>query len=511
MILIPSLLPFKFDQQNIVETVLRDAAERGYGSVILVPSDKAAEAWGGVAKIAKGPEEVQERIDRLQKGSFRGAVVFSNRYDGIDLPGDSCRLLIMDGLPGATSDYESMRSSVLHGGSSISRMLAQRIEQGIGRGARGAGDHCVILLLGARLAQWISLDANFRLLTEATRVQLEMGEVVSKAVEDVDSLYKTISQSYDRSSDWISFHAETLAEGVKGEESSHQIDQAVAERKAFNLWMDGLHDKSISRIENILDSTGVDKYTKGWMQQLAARIANDCGFVDRAEDFQRQAYSNNNNLIRPKNPLPHRGVQVPSAQAQMIAHQICTYRMRRGFLQKFEIVVSDLVPHVSANKFEEAFARFGKLIGFSTERCDNNGVGPDVIWVLPNKSAWIVEAKSRKDAGNVLSKEEHGQLLVAENWFHDNYKELSCKRVSVHPNNVASRAAAAQGTYALTFGKLASLVADARSLIKGLCESQLSENDLVLECTRLLSKSPIEANKISDNYLLPFICSGGSV
>lgn len=82
--------------------------------------------------------------------------MLANRYDGIDLPGDSCRLLVIEGLPAGTTDYELMRAATLYGGASISRMLAQRIEQGIGRGARGSGDHCVVILAGADLAGWIA-------------------------------------------------------------------------------------------------------------------------------------------------------------------------------------------------------------------------------------------------------------------------------------------------------------------------------------------------------------------
>jgi Rad3-related DNA helicase len=63
----------------------------------------------------------------------------------------------------------------LYGGATISRMLAQRIEQGIGRGARGAGDHCVVLLAGSDLAGWIAKDANFQLLTDVPPFSVAVG------------------------------------------------------------------------------------------------------------------------------------------------------------------------------------------------------------------------------------------------------------------------------------------------------------------------------------------------
>lgn len=508
MILIPDLMPFKFNAREAAEKLLEWTTEKkDFGAVILVPSDAAAERWGDAATVAKGSKEVQEQVDELQSGSTRGPVVFASRYDGIDLPGDSCRLLIMDGLPAGTSDYELLRASALYGGATISRMLAQRIEQGIGRGARGSGDHCVVLLMGADLASWVAKDANFKLLTSATRAQLDMGSTVSKAVKNLKELASTIGKSYDRDSDWVEYHAETLAEEVEVEPADpERFGQAADERKAFNLWYDGYHQKAISRIERLLsDAKGMDVQTRGWLQQFAARVASQWGQGDRAEDLQREAYASNRNLLRPTVPPPYRALPTPGAQANAIAEAISTYRMRRGFLQRFEEVVAHLHAQASANQFEQALADLGGMIGVSAERHDSNGIGPDVLWLLPGAPAWVIEAKSRKNGKNALTKEEHGQLLVAEEWFREHYKGGDCQRVSVHAKNMATKAAAATGSYALTYQKLASLISDARALLSTLCESQLTSNDLVAECARQLVDSPLEARKLSKSYLTAFV------
>jgi len=507
MILIPDLMPFKFNAREAAKKLLEWTTEkRGYGAVVLVPSDVAAERWSEVATVAKGSEEVQVQVDELQSESSCGPVVFASRYDGIDLPGDSCRLLIMDGLPTGTSDYELLRASALYGGATISRMLAQRIEQGIGRGARGSGDHCVVLLMGADLAGWIAKDANFKLLTSATRAQLDMGSTVSKAVKNLKDLAGTISKSYDRDSDWMEYHAETLAEEVEVEAADpERFDQAADERKAFNLWNDGYHQKAIARIERLLgDAKGLDVQTRGWLQQFAARIASQWGQQDRADDLQREAFASNRNLLRPTVPPPYRALTIPGTQASAIAEAVSTYRMRRGFLQRFEEVVAHLHSEVSANQFEQALADFGGMIGVSAERHDSNGAGPDVLWLLPNAPAWVIEAKSRKNGKNALTKEEHGQLLVAEEWFEEHYTGVDCQRVSVHAKNIATKPAAATGSYALTYEKLASMISDARVLFSKLCESQLSPKDLVAECERHLAASPLEAGRLSKSYLMKF-------
>ena len=183
MILIPELMPFQFDVRAAIKKILEATAQSKRGAVVLVSSNKAAERWIDVATLPSNTKDVELIVQSLQEGVAFGPVVFANRYDGIDLPGDACRLLVMDGLPAGTSDYELYRASALYGGGTITRLLAQRIEQGLGRGARGAGDHCAILMVGGGLAAWIAKEANFRFLTSATRAQLEMGSQISKSVK----------------------------------------------------------------------------------------------------------------------------------------------------------------------------------------------------------------------------------------------------------------------------------------------------------------------------------------
>lgn len=439
MILIPNLMKFDFNATQVTKSLLKQVAGKNLGAVVLVPSNLAAKEWEDVAEFAEGSDKVEAKVQALQARMTNGPVVFANRYDGIDLPGDSCRFLVMEGLPAGTSDYELLRAATLYGGATISRMLAQRIEQGIGRGARGAGDHCVVLLLGSDLAGWIAKDANFRLLTSATRAQLDMGSTVSMEVKDVNDLAGTITMSIRRDTGWVEYHADTLAENVNQETADpKRFDVAAAERKAFNNWADGYYDKAIAKLDQVTNSNEApDDQTRGWLLQLAGRIAHNWGQNDRSDELQRSAFSANRNLLRPRVMPPYRPLPMPGAQGAAIAFQLRGYRMRRGMLQQFEQVVSKLNANASANQFEQALADLGRMIGLSTERHDDGGEGPDVLWLLPTKIAWILEAKSRKLEKNPLTKDEHGQLLVAQQWFDKNYDGYTSLRVVVHPTNKA--------------------------------------------------------------------------
>lgn len=75
----------------------------------------------------------------------------------------------------------------------VNSLLAQRIEQGIGRGTRGGGDYCVIVLVGSKLVGWIGRKKNLDFLTASTRVQLRMGQEV-RCLVMADSLHVDLQQ-----------------------------------------------------------------------------------------------------------------------------------------------------------------------------------------------------------------------------------------------------------------------------------------------------------------------------
>lgn len=507
MILTPDLMPFEFNTKEGISRLLEWTKKRQLGSVILVSADHLLEGWANVATIAKGSADVQKHITALQEKKEFGPIVFSNRYDGIDLPGDSCRLLVISGLPAGTSNYELFRASALFGSNTITRMIAQRIEQGMGRGARGAGDYCVVILTGSDLSGWVSKNANLAFLTSATKAQLEMGTSISREVKSLKDIADIMNKSYTRNKEWVEYHAETLAELVDDAESQeHSFTQAQVERSAFNHWNDGDSQLAIREISDFLyPKNSLDPQMCGWMEQLAARIAYNWGNHELAEDYQRKAYNHNRNLVRPKVLPPYRPLPTCESQAEAIVAYLKQFNYRIGVLKFFEETISFLHNNATANQFEQALSDFAKMIGLQSERHDVNGEGPDVLWLLPSKTGLVIEAKSRKQDKNPLNKEQHGQLLVASEWFTKQYPDYRCVRVSVHPKNEATKAAVAGASHALTFNKLGNFVADARLLLTALCKSQLPDSELLNECNRLLAESPIRHDRIIKNYLSVFI------
>jgi Helicase C-terminal domain len=75
-----------------------------------------------------------------------GHLIAAGRYDGMDFPGDSCRVEVVPEVPVATSDLEEFVSAYLRDAPFAEARFAQRVAQALGRCNRGEHDRAVYLL-----------------------------------------------------------------------------------------------------------------------------------------------------------------------------------------------------------------------------------------------------------------------------------------------------------------------------------------------------------------------------
>lgn len=507
MILVPELMNYKFkDALATIKGLAKNAAKTGHSTVVLVPSAAAANNWTDVAQYPNSSQAVELAFRELVEKKTSGPIVFANRYDGIDLPNESCRILILSGLPRAVGEYEIFRANSLAGTDSLNRAIAQKIEQGMGRAARGPGDYCVVLIAGKDLVAWLGRESNLRFLTTSTRSQLDIGMDVSKSISQANDFTGMINRCLKREAQWITFHAESLADATQVVQvDADALDSANAERRALQLWRDGYHERAVGKLKKRAETTGINKSERGWLFQFAAKIAHDWGKKDLALELQQQAFAANRNLLRPWVKTIRYEPVLPGKQAESIVNKIGPFRYRRGYLAEFEEVVSLLVPGSSSDQFESALAELGCMLGFEGSRPEKAySEGPDVLWVISSSAGLVIEAKSRKNEANALTKEQHGQLLVSENWFKANYSGLSAIRVSVHPNVTATKSSVPSGTKALTLAKLTELIVEARTLLTALCDSGHPDKELSQFCEKLLQNGFLTPDALVKRYLVDF-------
>jgi replicative superfamily II helicase len=507
MILIPELMKLGGTAITpMVKNIATKLAEKKQGAAILAPSGPAAEKWSDVASYPSTTKEVAEQIGQMQAGKSFGPIVLANRYDGIDLAGNACRFLVIDNLPQGTSDYDLYRMNVV-ADSAVSSLLAQRIEQGIGRGTRGGGDYCAVVLIGSRLVGWIGRKSNLGFLTASTRVQLTMGQEMSATVTTPKEVGETIMKCLKRDPDWVYYHAQELADAAHAAPvNALALKVAGIERKAFKLQRLGQFEKAIDLLENLIADPDLkqDAQRRAWLATTAARIAYQMGEDDRGQKLQTHAFSVSNNHSPPRVRPSYVARPIPGKQSAAIIERMLEYDLRGAMLADFDEAVSELVPTASAARYEEALSSLGGFLGFEAERPEKTyKKGPDVLWRTDATFDFVVEAKSKKE-DNPLYKNDHAQLLEAEAWFKSVYPKRDSVRVSALPEAVADAKASTAGSYAMRLDDINKLVGLLRGVLVELVASPGKEDALRERCEAALVKAHLKPDGIRRVFLVPF-------
>jgi len=111
----------------------------------------------------------------LRNKQFAKAVVLVNRYDGIDLPDDTCRILIFDGRPYSESLIDLYQESCRPHSEATLMRTVRTIEQGMGRSVRGEKDYSVIIIVGADITRLVRDRDSRRFLSPQMSTKIEIG------------------------------------------------------------------------------------------------------------------------------------------------------------------------------------------------------------------------------------------------------------------------------------------------------------------------------------------------
>lgn len=112
--------------------------------------------------------------------------------------------------------------------------------------------------------------------------------------------------------------------------------------------------------------------------------------------------------------------------------------------------------------------------------------------------------KSQKEIDSPLTKQEHGQILNAEQWFRKEYPEMIPVKIVVGPNRYKTEQTIVSDTKVLTFDKLNTLVHSLRKLLVVLCNSLESADHLAHICEELLTEYELMPSNLHENYLQGF-------
>ena len=471
LILAPQETNARISDQEVREALRGFANE--VNVVVLVPSYRRAQLWGDVADHTVAAEGIADAVEQLQSG-HQGLTVLVNKYDGIDLPEDACRILVIDGLPGAFGGIDRRDAVGLGETEALIGRQLQRIEQGMGRGVRSADDYCVVILLGARVSQLIADRRYAEKFSPATRAQLELSREVAAELEGkgLDELATVIRQVLARDAAWVAASRSVLA-GVTY--AGHGISPDILHaRAAFNAATTGQFQTAVDRMSAAVESSDNPR-VKGWHQEQLAVYQHQLDPV-QAQHVLAGAVRLNPRVTKPIAGVTYRRLTAAADQAQAAARFLAdAYPDRNSLLVGINALLDDLAfDPEHTEEFEDAIEAMAKHVGFAGQRPERDqGSGPDVLWAIGSGRFIVIECKSGAAADNIWRRDV-AQLAHSISWFEEHYDSTLTKvPVLVHRVAVLARnAAAPAGCRIMTEPKVGKLRVAVRGMAVALADAE---------------------------------------
>lgn len=447
MILIPSLIDEKLGRNVMAAYLGRSNIKRKYGRVAITPSYQMADAYTKFGAIVANSDNINENIANLRMGKCANVLVLANRYDGIDLPDDACRTLILDSLPVCDSLADRYEMQCRENSELLNLKIAQRIEQGMGRSVRGEKDYSAIFLIGTDLVKFVMSKRTASYFSPQTQKQIELGLDIAKEAREDAKEGEEFKQIQDllrlfitRDENWKEFYKQSM-DGIVVKPKERNYDLVYYEFLASKASYSNNNDKACDYIRKILQNV-IDESERGWYMQLLAYYT----YFDSREisiKIQKTAYENNTHLLKPEIGITYKKLINKSAsQLEAVLKVLRKY----GSYQELRLFYDDVLNSFSfgmvANKFEQAVKDIGLLLGFESQRPDSEiRKGPDNLWSGVKDTFFLIECKSEVNLARVaISKDEAGQMDNHCGWFESEYgKGHDIKRILVIPTNVLAQ------------------------------------------------------------------------
>lgn len=395
-------------------------AEHGR-AVVLTPDARTAEAFITSRLPASYPVLSANDVEDDLKVFTRqpaAALVLTNRYDGIDLPDNDCRLVVLAGLP-ARGD---LQERFLHGSLGAVEVLQERIRarimQGAGRATRNARDFAAVLLLDDDLISYALRRDVQEAMHPEIHAELEFGyrnsiDVTSAEMLDQLRIFATHDQ------EWREVEQDIVAAREQYERidapGSAELQKSVSHEVAAcdAIWQ-GEWARALELVRQVLDALrggrAPQRYAALW-NYLAACISHrlaaqtgDSALSAAAAKFHSDARATGRGttwLSHLAAPVETTTMLAKPAADPLDAQAMEGVLANAARLAKPSVFDTEIAAARTAltdtpsKPYEAALVTLGQLAGAAPSEGDrSNDAAPDATWIFGN-TIWVAwEAKS---------------------------------------------------------------------------------------------------------------------
>jgi hypothetical protein len=386
-------------------------------SLVLVPSDVSrgkAQEFLPEGYSVMGPKEIEADLKVFTQAT-KTALLLANRYDGIDLPGTDCRMLIVMGVPTGIGLQERYLTERLNANAQFRDRIRTRLTQAVGRCTRDESDFSVAVLLGDDLLKWCCTSSNTKGLHPELQAEIKFGLENSdeRTAEDIVDLCREFLNQTD---DWHEADLEIVSQRnrlSKQPDATTKVLAKVAPQEIdylYRLW-NGQYEDAFSMAVKITEAlSGGDElkpYRSFWHHQAAAaaylgsRVGKKAALKSSVTAQLTKAIGTSagirwlSHLHAKLSGIPEAKDDQLPVQERFLSLNSCleTMGITGTKFQKQITSARTLIESANWKKFEQGLEVTGRLLGATATRFTGEGE-PDGLWVFGDWHAFVFEAKT---------------------------------------------------------------------------------------------------------------------
>ena len=439
-------------------------------SLVLVPSDKMQSEI--VSEIGANLDFTIFRADDIEQSKKEfvnepnAVAVMANRYDGIDFPGDECRLLFIEGLPKATNLQEYFLMTRMGANILFNERVQVRVLQAIGRCTRSLEDYSAVIVSGPELTDYLADIRRQKYLHPELQAEISFGIKQSEEMT-VEELIENFKIFLENGEDWenanhqiVSYRASVSQENFP---SLEQLNDIVKEEIKFHecLWQED-YESALTHATSVLgglQEPALRGYRALWhyLAGTAATLATEAGhskLVNRARQEYVEAKKAATGipwLVKLSGRVDKKiDEKLQSEKSSSVLEQLerlehllmdfgCTSHTQ---FSSYVNQINQGLQSTNNNFFEKSHEMVGELLGYETGNAESEGA-PDPWW-LSGDVCIVFEDNAAASLNSSISVTKARQVYSHPNWIRSNVAlrdDTTIQAVLVTPAKTTSSAA----------------------------------------------------------------------
>jgi hypothetical protein len=444
------------DGKAITRQIVQEAGK----TLVLAPTDRLA---GDAAAEVTPPgwtrldkNSIQTSLAPFIDAKGQAVLSLANRYDGLDLPGEVCSLVILQVLPDAAHLQEQFLSNRVRVGPALEERIRIGVIQGAGRATRGPSDHAIVVVRGSTLTQFLTGRSRVQAMEPDVQAEIDFGRDNSRGVSAEDVM-PAVRMFLEQGEPWRTQAEPHLTQARADSErvdppGTDQLAQAVEpELRAWSYARRGDWARAAGAAQDVTRLLrGYDplRYYRAFWLYLAsvwARKAPDstsantaAGLLKLAQEAAPGPWISETETDRDN--LAEQSVD--TSAVRVIAQRLDTRKWTRQKVEERLADVAEGLKQTEPPKFEAALTTLGSLLGAEAfkpagqARSDSAWCFRDALWAT-------IEARSdQKPDGPVAVRDVREantqlRLLASDRGIAaplDSYSVIVTRRTVVDPN-----------------------------------------------------------------------------